>query len=71
MNNNILIRNGGKTIAIEITDSLREAGFERRVQQMFRQIIQNFGKIIQRERAITVKKIHLVNGHRRFQQTAN
>ena len=71
MNNNILIRNGGKTIAIEITDPLREAGFERRVQKMFRQIVQNFGKIIQRERAITVKKIHLVYGHRRFQQTAN
>ena len=68
MNDNILIANRGKTITIEIAYPLGKARRKSWKQQMFGNVIQQFGKIVQRHRPIGIKEIIFINTHCRFQQ---
>ena len=63
MNDNILIADCGKAITIEIPDSLGKARRKSRKQQMFGNVMQQFGKIIQRHWPIGIKEIIFINTH--------
>ena len=68
VNDNILIVDRSKAITIKIADPLGKARRKSRKQQMFGNVIQQLGKIIQRHRPIGIKEIIFINIHCRFQQ---